>query len=134
MKSYDLLSFNIKYLREKSGWTQQKIAKSLNIDRSTYTYYESGKTLPTIPLLIKLSEFFNVPCARFFQSQKYQTNNNFLDIEQINRNYINENASSRERQMLTYFRILPGETQDKIMELLKLHIKNYNIRINNNIL
>lgn len=48
-------------LRVKSGYTQVQIAKMLNIDRSTYSYYEIGKTTPDITVLITLSKIFNIP-------------------------------------------------------------------------
>lgn len=38
----------LRELRIKSGYTQSQIAKILNIDRSTYSYYEIGKTTPDI--------------------------------------------------------------------------------------
>lgn len=46
--------------RTKQGWNQQFIADQLNIDRSTYSYYESGRTSPPIDSLIRLSKIFNV--------------------------------------------------------------------------
>ena len=51
----------LRELRVKSGYTQVQIAKILNIDRSTYSYYEIGKTTPDISVLITLSKVFNIP-------------------------------------------------------------------------
>jgi transcriptional regulator with XRE-family HTH domain len=48
-------------LRVKSGYTQVQIAKILNIDRSTYSYYEIGKTTPDISVLMTLAKVFNIP-------------------------------------------------------------------------
>ena len=36
--------FKIRELREKYGYTQKKMSELLGIERSTYTYYETGKT------------------------------------------------------------------------------------------
>ena len=55
-----MLSQNLKIFRKKCGFTQKVIADSLNIDRSTYTYYETGESSPTIETLCKLSKIFNV--------------------------------------------------------------------------
>ena len=51
------------YLREirlAAGYTQQEIADVLRIDRSTYAYYESGKTEPNISNLRKISNLYSI--------------------------------------------------------------------------
>ncbi|MCI1965958.1 MAG: helix-turn-helix domain-containing protein [Oscillospiraceae bacterium] len=50
----------LRELRIKSGYTQNQIAKILNIDRSTYSYYELGKTTPDVSALIILAKVFNI--------------------------------------------------------------------------
>ena len=40
--------------------TQQVVADSLHINRSTYAYYEKGKTLPSLEILANISWFFHV--------------------------------------------------------------------------
>lgn len=51
----------LRELRVKCGYTQNQVAKLLNIDRSTYAYYETGKTRPDIFSLLMLSKIFNLP-------------------------------------------------------------------------
>lgn len=51
---------SLRMLREKCGYTQQQLANVLNIDRSTYSYYERGKTSPDIQTLITLASVFSV--------------------------------------------------------------------------
>ena len=51
---------NIKYVRESLELSHQKVADQLGIDRSTYTYYEIGKTEMSIFHLIKLENIFDV--------------------------------------------------------------------------
>ena len=50
----------LKMMRLNNRLTQQQVAKLLNIDRSTYTYYETGKIKPDVDTLIKLCCIFNV--------------------------------------------------------------------------
>lgn len=45
--------------------SQQQVADKLKIDRSAYTYYETGKVLPNISRLLQLSKIFNTPCIEF---------------------------------------------------------------------
>jgi len=53
----------IKKLRRERGLTQQKVADSLHIDRSTYAYYESGRTRVNIDVIVKLAHFYKVSYA-----------------------------------------------------------------------
>lgn len=60
----------IKSLREKEGYTQQEISDLLHVERSTYAYYESGKTVPDLGVLVKLSQVFKVPLAQILDKEK----------------------------------------------------------------
>ncbi len=55
------LSDQLRMTRMSRNLTQQQVADKLQIDRSTYTYYETGKTTPSIFTLMKLAEIFQVP-------------------------------------------------------------------------
>ena len=46
--------------RKKKGYSQLKVAMDLNISREALSYYESNKRTPSLEMLIKLSEYFNV--------------------------------------------------------------------------
>ena len=50
----------IRRLRINVGYTQEKMAEELNIDRSFYGRIETGKKGCSIDLLIQLSQMFNV--------------------------------------------------------------------------
>jgi len=50
----------IKKLRIENGLTQQEVADRLFMDRSTYTYYEIGRTKPSIEFLIDLAHLHGV--------------------------------------------------------------------------
>ena len=53
----------IRRLRKENGLTQQQLADCLQIDRSTYAYYESGRTRMNIDVVVKLAHFYRVPYA-----------------------------------------------------------------------
>ena len=60
----------LKQLRTDAGYTQQDIADMLGINRSTYAYYECGKTEPAIRHLKKLSALYklhmeDLVCCRY---------------------------------------------------------------------
>ena len=51
---------NIKALRLKNNLSQKDIASKINMPQSTYNNYENGKREPTIDILTKLANFYNV--------------------------------------------------------------------------
>ena len=53
----------IRSLRRERGLTQQQVAEHLGIDRSTYAYYESGRTRTNIDVVVKLAHFYQVRYA-----------------------------------------------------------------------
>ena len=53
----------IRKLRREHGLTQQQVAEYLNIDRSTYAYYESGRTRLNINIVVDLAHFYKVSYA-----------------------------------------------------------------------
>ena len=52
------ISEKLKLYRVKNNFTQTQIAAALGIDRSTYSYYELGKTVPSVGMLSKIAKIF----------------------------------------------------------------------------
>lgn len=50
----------LKFLRKTNKITQQKIAEALQIARSTYAQYESGRFEPDIHVIRKIALFYNI--------------------------------------------------------------------------
>ena len=53
-------STNLRFLRKVNGFTQKELAVLLHIDRSTYAYYEIGKTKPSFHAAAWLARFYQV--------------------------------------------------------------------------
>ena len=53
------LASNLKRLRSTYELSQKYIADKLGIERSTYTYYETGKNEPSINMLSNILEIYN---------------------------------------------------------------------------
>jgi len=53
----------IRKLRRERDLTQQQVAEYLGIDRSTYAYYESGRSRLNIDIVVKLAHFYKVSYA-----------------------------------------------------------------------
>lgn len=50
----------VRQLRIQNGYTQEKLAGVLNIDRSLLSHIEAGKRGCSVDLLIQLSDFFDI--------------------------------------------------------------------------
>lgn len=120
------LNQRLRSLREKCGFTQEQVAKTLNIDRSSYTYYETGKTEPSIASLIKLSNLFKVPIEDLLGSEC--TPQTLLKDSKPARRLpakAAENAShifdldKQEKQILCYYRSMDQEKKQQVMELIE---------------
>lgn len=53
-----LLARNLRYLRRQRDWTQKEVADRLYLNRSTYTYYETGACQPSYKTLLRLAELY----------------------------------------------------------------------------
>ncbi|WP_396513073.1 helix-turn-helix transcriptional regulator [Lactococcus garvieae] len=47
-------------LRVNKGFTQEQMAKELEIHKNTWMNWEAGKTFPDIPELKKIEEYFGI--------------------------------------------------------------------------
>ena len=59
----------LRELRVRVGYSQQDVASILNMSRSTYTYYETGRTVPDPMTLHRIARIFNVPIEVFFSTE-----------------------------------------------------------------
>ena len=64
------LTKKLKLLRHKYDLTQDDVANALEIHRSTYAYYEIGRTIPSIGILKALSRIYRVPIDFFLDTMK----------------------------------------------------------------
>src|SRR5690606_11001 len=55
-----ILSENMRYLRGRLGFSQQKVADALMITRGRYAKYEDGASEPPIEVLLKISRYYHV--------------------------------------------------------------------------
>ena len=66
---YDAAS-NVESIRRAQGLTQEQVADVLGVSRATYINVTKGKRDLTTSELGKLSAFFNVPIAEFFEQPR----------------------------------------------------------------
>lgn len=84
----NLLAYNLKIVRSITCCTQQEIADYLHINRTTYTYYERGKTQPSYDTLKAIIDFYNFeieiePKLSFDDLLVRKINNKYLKLKEV---------------------------------------------------
>lgn len=51
---------NLKVLRKRRNRTQEDVAKALNVPRPTYSGYENNVSYPSLEILVRISNYFNL--------------------------------------------------------------------------
>ncbi|MDR0314345.1 MAG: helix-turn-helix transcriptional regulator [Oscillospiraceae bacterium] len=101
----------LRTLREENGFSQHQVAKILQVHRSTYSYYESGKSQPPFSTLVKLANIFNVD-PNFLLGYEYAETTALHDHKSY---YISKNKdvpryvcdlSSDEQKLIMAYRII----------------------------
>lgn len=117
-----MVSESLKKVRKEHKLTQQDIADVLGIDRSTYTFYETGKTSPSVQTLYKLSNIYNVSMGYL---AGFEENRPELKVKHIspslNAPSIDPIAllSKDEQIMLMCYRLLQSDKQKEVMKYIK---------------
>ncbi len=114
----------LKNYRKLNQLTQQQIADALNINRTTYTYYETGKTEPYIDTLHKLIKIFGITYDDLLPSEK-----NCLSIKELylkSENTAFFNLSSAEQDLILKFRLLSNEDKVQFLNIIQNTTKESN--------
>lgn len=76
-----MFSENLKKLRKRANMSQVELSKLMNINQYIISYWEKGRSEPSIEQIIKLSEIFKVPSDYLLGKEIIRVNNNDeLDI------------------------------------------------------
>jgi len=63
------ISERVKDYRMKHGFTQEEMARRLDISQPSYSCYESGETKPNVMNAIKLSNLLNVSIEELMKEE-----------------------------------------------------------------
>ena len=121
-----LIANRIKAARTVCKLTQQQVADILGIDRSTYTYYETGTNKPSVEVLVKLSEIYNVELSFLAGADKaksgWNDNESMLDImAAVKDKHITE-LSKDERKLVAIYRAAGQIDRDRDLISLLINI------------
>ena len=59
-------------IRKQRNLNQQKVALELNISREALSHYENGKREPSLLLLLKMSDYFNVSINYLITGKEFE--------------------------------------------------------------
>lgn len=123
----------LKRLREEAGMTQNQIASLLSISRSTYTYYEIGKTKPSLECIRHMARIYNVSTDYLLEAGTVNAYGKPVGVSQGNRGYrvvgneafnLSELDSNEQRIVLSY-RMLPDEERKSLLEEIDKKREDY---------
>lgn len=82
------LGLKLLELRQQHNLTQKQLCESLNLGRSTYSYFETGSRTPDIDTLLLIARYYNITIEELVPSSNLksystieQSNDNLLDIQ-----------------------------------------------------
>ncbi len=62
----------LRMIRKQRNLNQQKVALELNISREALSHYENGKREPSLLLLLKMSDYFNVSINYLITGKEFE--------------------------------------------------------------
>ena len=112
------LGESLKKIRKQYKMTQEEIAKLLGMGRSGYTYYETGKTVPSIEVLQKLSAIYNTTIDAIVGnvnnvSYDKRYSEDILLVSEGNTDPLIY-MKKEEQALIMAFRLLSAEDKDKL--------------------
>lgn len=127
----ETLGERLKRMRTENHFTQKHVADALNIDRSTYTYYERGKTEPNHATTIKLARIFNVSVQEIVTGEPIpvlqdEMANKVLPASKKPEDMIEEDDTNEERGLMAKFRCLPDDKRKEVLDFVQNLIEEDN--------
>ena len=113
----------MKSIRKMNGLTQAEVAQALNLDRTAYTKYETGR-VPSLETLFRFASLFNISPIELIIGD---SENSFARIHSENPNEASNNMYllPSEKQLVLRFRLCSDEDKRRVMdEIIDLALKN----------
>lgn len=76
-----MLGERIKLLRKEQSMTQDQLAEYINVSRSSVNGYENDNVEPSLSVLIKIADRFNVSLDYLLERTEEKYNINLLDAD-----------------------------------------------------
>ena len=111
--------------REACALSQQQVADALNIERSTYTKYETGGSEPNLSTLVKISRIYNIsPMELLPMDSEASLTEAGAVAEGLNADSPIYQLSKDERGLIALYRVLSREEKKQAREMVGRLTKN----------
>ncbi len=125
-----LLGLRLRKFRKDNGYSQSHIANVLGIERSTYTYYEIGKTIPVVFDLMRLADLYSISMDELLgfhadSSDPLAFGEPRQPVKAVVRRQerypreVMQDLSTEERQLIAYFRSTKPADRRQFFEHLR---------------
>ncbi|MCL2486346.1 MAG: helix-turn-helix domain-containing protein [Oscillospiraceae bacterium] len=104
---YTIVLKNLKKIRKGNKLTQAQVASHLGVDRSTYAYYEGGRSLPGIDAVDKLIKLYGISYADLFAP--LDTDPPLSHIEELD-------PTKQERALIFRFRTMSADQRRALID------------------
>ena len=117
----------IKFYRTEAGLTQDKVSQLLGVKRSTYAYYELGKSVPKHSVLKKLAAMYKMSIDELLDAKP---DNNVFELAQEDESDDWEGfdsflqLSSFEKMLVMKSRMMDVEQLEELKEYIENTDKN----------
>lgn len=127
-----MLNERLKTIRKQHCMTQEEIAIALGVDRTTYTFYETGKTKPSYVALVKLANIFNVSVDYLLGREFEVPENSYVDdASRLHGEDVISYLVRDERNLLMCYRVLTKEGKNRALETLRKLAAEYGNSVEN---
>ena len=112
--------------RKELRLSQAKVADKLNIDRTTYAYYESGRCVPNIKVINDIGKVLGIPISTLINTILNEDVINELSISKTSKRKNKDNEilfsdlTKQEKEIIVAYRIALSSTKKEIKKLLMI--------------
>ena len=117
-----MLNEKLKLIRKANKYTQQQISELLEINRSTYASYETGRNEPDIRFLAAFAKVFDITVDCLIEldpKTELAVFDSALSLKKKKGDSLVSELQNDEKEMLAMYRLCSDETKEKVKELLK---------------
>lgn len=117
-----MLNEQLKLIRKKNKFTQQELSDLLEIERSTYASYETGRNRPDISVLTAIAKIFGVTVdyiTNIDPKKELEVFDATLSLKKQQGSTLVSEITKDEKEILAMYRICSAENKEKVKALLK---------------
>lgn len=117
-----LFSERLRKIRTACGLTQTDVAQALGIERTTYTYYETGRHEPSLVRTQEIAKLFNIDIATLLGEDDIVSGNFavFDDVVEYGAEFDKFNELKKDEAMLLlYYRRLDAGKKARLLKTVK---------------